>query len=110
MLCIFVSFLELACAGSNSSVSGNSRACGVKKGVLLSLPSCFRGNIEQYDVFETLPNIDYGMNLGFLAYSWSWEVGWSLRESLMYPGDIDAGLMSCIEAAVEPAPKCQMTV
>lgn len=69
------------------------------------IPSRLRGHIQQYNLFELLRDRSYDRNLGFLAHSRSEQGIWSRCESLWYLYDFNAGLVSCVEAIVEPGPK-----
>lgn len=54
VVCSIVSFLGLACAGTIDSDSGDSRVLCIKKGIMVSLPSQLRVNIEKYNMLELL--------------------------------------------------------
>lgn len=60
---------RVACDGHSVSVFGDSRVLSVKKGILVSLPSCLRSHIEQFNVFELLQNTGYDVILSFLGHS-----------------------------------------
>lgn len=60
-------FLGMACADASTSVSGDSCLLSIKKGILLSLPSCLCDHVEQYNVFELLCNSRYDMNPDIFA-------------------------------------------
>lgn len=107
VVCLFISFLGLACAGTITSVSDESRVLSVKKGILVSLPSRLRSHIEQYNLFEFLCDSGYDLSLGFLAYSRFSYGDWSPCESSWYPYDFDTEIVSCSEISAGPSPKHQ---
>lgn len=74
VICTFISFLGLACAGTSASVPGDSRVLIVKKGIMVSLHSGLHGHIDQGNVFDLLRGNCLDMNLGFLRYCRSREV------------------------------------
>lgn len=65
------------------------------------------GHDEQHNVFGLLRESGNDINLCFLAYSHSLEVGGNRYEWSWYPYDFDAGLVGCVEASVEPGRKRQ---
>lgn len=82
LVCIFISVLGLACPGAGVSVSFDSYELSIQKGILMLLPSRLRGHGIQYNVFERVGNCGFDVSLGFLTYSRSQKVDWSLQPSI----------------------------
>lgn len=64
--CSLITFLQVAGAGTNTPVSGDSFALPIERGTLESLLSRSRGHVEQYNVFELLSDRSYDMRSAFL--------------------------------------------
>lgn len=103
-------FFGLAFDGTNALVSANSHFFSVEKKVLVSLPSCLRGNIEQYHMLDLLHDSGYVMSLGYFACSRAHEFHWCRCCPSRCPYDFDTGEISCMPAIVEQVRKPQSDV
>lgn len=88
VVCSSTLLLWLACAGNSTSVSDDTTIIRYKgtgndhqNGNTGVASTGLHGHCDQYNMFELLHEIGFGMNLGFLDHIRSREMDWSPCES-----------------------------